>query len=94
VSEPHKWDRTVAPLTSRRLALFIAYRVFSLVVVSAMTVGVLVAALHSPSSSTWTLFGLVALFWVIVVPTYVFVTILLFKVRRSRRSQQDEDQDA
>jgi heme/copper-type cytochrome/quinol oxidase subunit 2 len=82
------------PLKSRRLALFVAYRVFLLVVFSAMTVGALVAALHSPSRSTWTLFGLVALFWVIVVATYVYVTMMIFKARRSRRTQQDEGQDA
>lgn len=51
-------------------------------------------ALHSPSRSTWTFFGLAALFWGIAAATYVFGTILLFKARRSRRSQLDDGQDA
>lgn len=98
MNDPHKWDRwdrTVArPLTRRRLALIVANRALSLVLVSAMTVGALVAALTSPSRSTWTLFGLVALFWVIVVATYVFVTLWLIKARRGRRNDQHEGQDA
>jgi hypothetical protein len=89
VSDPHKWDRwdrTVArPLTRRRLATFVAYRVFAVLVVSAVAVGTLVAALHSPSRTTWTLFGIVALLWVFVVATYIWIAVLILKGRRRRR---------
>jgi hypothetical protein len=98
VSDPHKWDRwdrtLPRPLTRRRLAFFVGFRVFSLVVVTAMMVGALMAALYSPSQSSWTLFGLVALLWAFVVATYVFLVVLLLKARRSRRNELHPVQDS
>lgn len=91
MSDPHKWDRwdrTIArPLTRRRIAALIAVRAFAVALLTAAFVGLLIAAISSEAQSTWTLFGVFAVFWVFVVGTYTWVAVLIMRARRLRRPE-------
>lgn len=64
----------------------VAVRAFAFALMTAVFVGLLIAAISAGSRSAWTLFGVFAVLWALAAATYAWVAVLLVRVRGRRRS--------